>query len=230
MQNKPNLGITLTIIYLSLISVCFAIYHLIVRFIQNDNQQAMFSNLLAWSATLFATIALLYTFKEWRKQKGSEVLSKLSESIYFNLYELNELHEKIYEIHADNVIDAMLDETDLEVSPEEKELVHHFNIGINNVLKNAKLIYEYTRDEDIKVCTNELLETHDKYNIVRNLIYRGMKVETLTNVESSYIKFNKDDDKDYLDHIDQHRVLSSELNIKLEQLIKKLLKYIFYSE
>ena len=74
MQPKPHLGVTLTIIYLALVSSCLAIYHLIVKFISDQDQQTMFASLLAWSATLFATIALLYTFKEWRNQKASDVI------------------------------------------------------------------------------------------------------------------------------------------------------------
>ena len=78
MKSKPHLGITLTIIYLALVSSCLAIYHLIVKFISDPDQQAMFANLLAWSSTLFATIALLYTFKEWRTQKASDVIGVVS--------------------------------------------------------------------------------------------------------------------------------------------------------
>lgn len=75
MKNKTDFSTTLIIIYLILITVCLAIYHLIILLVHNKDDQAIFSNLLGWSGTMFGTVALLYTFKEWRKQKASDMIA-----------------------------------------------------------------------------------------------------------------------------------------------------------
>lgn len=65
--NKPIEPITtLVIIYLALVTISIALYALIQIYV-DDKSTA--SNLLSWTATLFATIALLYTFNSWREQK-----------------------------------------------------------------------------------------------------------------------------------------------------------------
>lgn len=89
MKNKENLAVTLTIIYLSLVSLCIAIYNLIIFFITDKDHQGMAVDLLSWSATLFATIALLYTFQSWRQQKGSEVMSSLCKNLYLDINQLD---------------------------------------------------------------------------------------------------------------------------------------------
>lgn len=71
--NKPFDPIaTLFIIYLALIAVAIALYALIKVFADEID---LASSLLGWTATLFATIALLYTYNSWRKQKASDVIA-----------------------------------------------------------------------------------------------------------------------------------------------------------
>ncbi|ESK56733.1 hypothetical protein F990_00805 [Acinetobacter tjernbergiae DSM 14971 = CIP 107465] len=95
MNKSFDFHTTLIIIYLALVAVSIALYALIQIFV-DDKSTA--SNLLGWSATLFATIALLYTFNTWREQKGSEALSKLSENLYSDLIDLN---KKINQLHRE---------------------------------------------------------------------------------------------------------------------------------
>ena len=82
MPKSSNFAITLTIIYLALVAVCIAIYHLIIRFIPTHDYQSLAVDLLSWSATLFATIALLYTFNLWKYQKRYELAHSISSDIY----------------------------------------------------------------------------------------------------------------------------------------------------
>lgn len=78
--NKPFEPITtLVIIYFTLLAVSIAIYALIQVYI-DDKSTA--SSLLGWTATMFATIALLYTFNGWKDQKSSEILSNESKEIF----------------------------------------------------------------------------------------------------------------------------------------------------
>ena len=82
MPKSSNFSTTLTIIYLALVAVCVAIYHLLIRFIPNHDYQSLAVDLLSWSATLFATIALLYTFNSWKEQKRYELAHSISSDIY----------------------------------------------------------------------------------------------------------------------------------------------------
>lgn len=82
MPNSANFVTTLTIIYLALVAICVAIYHLLINFIPNHDYQSLAVDLLSWSATLFATIALLYTFNSWKEQKRYELAHSISSDIY----------------------------------------------------------------------------------------------------------------------------------------------------
>lgn len=81
MKNNKNFDLytTLIIIYLALLTLCIALYALIQIYVEDKGTA---TNLMIWSATLFPSIALLYTFNSWRDQKSSEVLSEESKLIF----------------------------------------------------------------------------------------------------------------------------------------------------
>lgn len=81
MKNKPDLFVTLTIIYLALLTVCIAIYAILQLYVKEIDRGTA-TNLMIWSATLFPSIALLYTFNSWKDQKSSEILSEESKLIF----------------------------------------------------------------------------------------------------------------------------------------------------
>ena len=99
MKNKPDLFVTLTIIYLALLTVCIAIYAILQLYVKEIDRGTA-TNLMIWSATLFPSIALLYTFNSWRIQKGSDVLSKLSEKSFYKLIDIEELHTLFYDEYS----------------------------------------------------------------------------------------------------------------------------------
>lgn len=76
-----NSIIILSILYLLLVLVSFGIYQLLLRFIEDEGQQSMLLSLLSWSATMFATIALLYTFNNWRNQRAIEIIAGEAKNI-----------------------------------------------------------------------------------------------------------------------------------------------------
>ena len=53
-------------------------------------------------------IALLYTFNTWRKQKGSEVLSKLSEILFFEIKEFFDISKKIINQFENFLVDTFI--------------------------------------------------------------------------------------------------------------------------
>lgn len=88
-RKNENLALTMTIIYLALISLSWALYCLIILFI-DDNNKGVIIGLLSWSSTIFATIALLYTLNNWKKQKKAEVLTQISYDCSVRLVELQQ--------------------------------------------------------------------------------------------------------------------------------------------
>ena len=82
-------------IYIVLLGLSYCFYLIVVIVKGND---AVASALLSWSATIFATIALLYTFNSWREQKGSDVLSRLAEECFYKSYTIL---DKIEDLNKD---------------------------------------------------------------------------------------------------------------------------------
>lgn len=115
MKNNKNFDLytTLIIIYLALLTLCIALYALIQIYVEDKGTA---TNLMIWSATLFPSIALLYTFNSWKDQKSSEILSEESKLIFkfihsnyqcFNdIFKETMLHRKVdsYQNVRDNYI------------------------------------------------------------------------------------------------------------------------------
>lgn len=84
---------TLIIIYLGLVTISIAIYALIQMYVE---EKELAASLLGWSATMFATIALLYTFNSWRNQKASEILSYESKLIFKFVHQNYQLFNDLF--------------------------------------------------------------------------------------------------------------------------------------
>jgi hypothetical protein len=112
MKNNKNFDLytTLIIVYLALLTLCIALYALIQIYVDDKGTA---TNLMIWSATLFPSIALLYTFNSWRDQKGSEIIANEANEIVKNL---SVLHENIryIRIHSQNKNDALFMLKDIE--------------------------------------------------------------------------------------------------------------------
>lgn len=69
-------------IYAILLTLCLALYALIDV---SGVDKSLASNLLVWSATIFAPIALLMTYDSWRGQKASEVIANEAKELIIKL-------------------------------------------------------------------------------------------------------------------------------------------------
>lgn len=162
MKNKESLTITLTIIYLSLVSLCIAIYTLIIFFIKDKDHQGMAVDLLSWSATLFATIALLYTFQSWRQQKGSEVMSSLCQKVYSNLNDLDQ-GIKDTELKIGNY--PLLCKSD-NPAQELWEMINNQVTKFNDIQRGINVIqgYEYIEEfKDFHMRINDLIQDYQYF-------------------------------------------------------------------
>lgn len=88
MKKNESLMATLLSIYAILLTISIAIYALIQEL---KLDIALTTNLLIWSATLFAPIAVLMTYTSWREQKHSELLSNIAKDEFLSYTELHKL-------------------------------------------------------------------------------------------------------------------------------------------
>lgn len=77
MKKSENLVATLLAVYAIILTLCIAIYAI---FKLLDVNITLATNLLIWSATIFAPIAVLMTYTSWKEQKGGEVISNLAQN------------------------------------------------------------------------------------------------------------------------------------------------------
>lgn len=165
---------TLVIIYLGLITVSIALYALIQIYVDD---KATASNLLSWTATLFATIALLYTFNSWREQKGSEVSSNISTKIYISFDKVTTMIQDL-DVLIYTLIDELKEEDKskiydifdklVKISDKNSEIFSLIDIIIdyksNLTLKNE--VEEYEKNiADLSFFIEELEEINEKWDI-----------------------------------------------------------------
>lgn len=226
MLNKNfDLATTLIIIYLALLTISIALYALIQIYVDDKGTA---TNLMIWSATLFPTIALLYTFNTWRKQKGSEVLSKLSEILFFEIKDFFDISEKIMEEHRDDILNKVLNNIEIPKSKSETELTNNLDLQFNNIIHKVYLIYKYTNNDDIKKYVNEFNVSYIEYTTFRKNIYFGMKIIERTETTLRSIAIDKNNKDDYLNHRDELSKLYVNLNKSASNLSEEIFKYIFH--
>lgn len=145
-MNRTNI-VELVGIYIVLTGLSYAFYIVLIAAKANDS---VASSLLSWTATMFATIALLYTFNSWKHQKGSEVISNESISIVKNLNDLENITIKLSQsfkqeqLFKEN-LNYFIQEIQLNISKISllETLVIAKNNGIED-LKLTNLIFDYT--------------------------------------------------------------------------------------
>lgn len=228
MQKKQNLVINLTFIYLCLLVVCLALYAIMQIYVKEIDRGTA-TNLMIWSATLFPSIALIYTFNFWREQKGSEVLSRLSEESFFKLTNAAKIHEHIDEDYRETLLKKLLDNIEMVESDLSKELLKQLDNEMHSILENCHLIYKYTKDEDLKIAFNNMFYKYELYKSTRLNAYRGMKVVEHTDAKFHIIAFDKNDKNEYRQHAELLNDDSSTFSKNMNNFSGELLKFIFYS-
>lgn len=196
--NKPFEPITtLIIIYFALVTVSIALYALIQIFFKSDTATA--SSLLGWTATMFATIALLYTFNSWREQKGSEVSSNISTKIYISFDKVSTMIQDL-DVLIYTLIDELKEEDKSEIydifdklvkiSDKNSEIVSLIDIIIdyksNLTLKNEVEKYE-KNIEDLSFFIEKLEEIYEKWDISDQFL----KYNSHKDLEDKILEINK---------------------------------------
>lgn len=211
--NKPFEPITtLAIIYLALVILSIALYALIQIYF-DDKSTA--SNLLSWTATIFATIALLYTLNSWRDQKGSEVLSKKYQSVILDFYKYEE--ESIKSILMFKQI--LINKKSINNFFDQHFIVLNY---CNLIEKELRLISIY--NNDLKYILENFNDLFEEY---QEIIYTVGFDENSISIDDIYtIEFDEDTSEipnkisEYISKIYKFKILIEEDSIK----------YIFYKK
>lgn len=176
-----DLTTTLIIIYLGLVTISIALYALIQIYVDDE---ATASSLLGWSATIFATIALLYTFNSWRDQKGSEVIANEAKLIIDKLNESLEISENLkYSLLGMNfdiankhslelndclrIIDTRINLLNILVNVQFKEIDENISIFQSNYRQVTLLFIMYSN----KIISDNKVHTNDLSKIILNKSY-----------------------------------------------------------
>lgn len=225
MENNKNFDLytTLIIIYLALLTVCIALYALIQIYVEDKGTA---TNLMIWSATLFPSIALLYTFNSWREQKSSDVLSELSKDMFFKLNKIIDINENILNDHRDKILNKRLKNIDLFFEDSETDLTKNLTKSVNEIIDIGFLVYKYTKNEEFRKKINRFNDAYLYYRLTRQEIYMGMK--SLDDNRS--VAINKNDDNEYLTNIKKVNECSNNLHESNIQLSTILLDYIFHQK
>lgn len=227
MENNKNfdLATTLIIIYLALLTLSVAIYALIQIYVDDKGTA---TNLMIWSATLFPSIALIYTYNTWRKQKGSEVLSKISEILFFEIKDFFEINKDIMEEHRDDILNKVIKNIEIPLSKANTDLTDKLDLQFQNIIHKVYLIYKYTNNDDLKKYVQEFNNSYIEYQTFRKDIYFGMKIIEKTETRLRSIAINKNDKNEYLNHRDELGNLYIALNKSASNLSEEIFKYIFH--
>lgn len=181
---------TLTIIYLALVTLSIALYALIQIYV---DEKELAASLLGWTGTMFATIALLYTFNSWKHQKKMEELSILAKDIY------KDFHSNFSRIHKINGIVWDLlerDESTIEFIKEytTEELEDLFEI------KSEDKLFEFSQIIDDKILSNDIVDFIERTGglmgvlmIYKNNLYSKYSILTIENNEDILERFNSID-------------------------------------
>lgn len=206
---------TLVIIYLGLVTVSIALYALIQIYVDD---KATASNLLSWTATLFATIALLYTFNSWRDQKGSDVLSKLAEQSLYDLINLEKLQNNFYEKYTDKINNERFNNRIFSISNIYINEIQIFNENMEKVTNNLILIKIKTNDNNI-------------IKLIRNINKSKEDITTLISKLNNYYIKNENIEDSFLDqHISEMKDLSYNIQVNILLIRSQLIKYIFHEK
>lgn len=186
--NKPFEPITtLIIIYLALVAISIALYAFIQIYV---DEKELASSLLGWTATMFATIALLYTFNSWKHQRKMEELSILAKEIYkdftfsySNIHQINGIVWDLLEKDEDT-INYIKNYT-------EEELQKLFEIKAEDKLfEFSQIIDDKELSEDIINFLGDVGGLMAVFMIFKNDLYSKHSIITIKNNENIIDRFN----------------------------------------
>ena len=168
MDKSENLVARLLAVYAIILTLCIAIYA-IFQLLEVDLTLA--TNLLLWSASILAPIAVLMTYTSWRKQKGSEVIAEQAKQLAILTIEIEGINNKILTGFWVKNIDFK----------KAKNLVDEFYSLRINMLSSFKFLKEATKDQELE----KKIQLFEQKTLGFYSHYSGLlKPENITNIYS----------------------------------------------
>lgn len=178
-RNKSeNLVATLFAVYAIILVLCIAIYA-IFKLLKVDITLA--TNLLLWSAAIFAPVAVLMTYNSWREQKGSEVVAILAKDITTDILELRALNNEIFSgVCVSNI--------SFEKSQKNVNEFHDLRIQIK---KSIILLNEYLKNENLYKITKIFNQQAQERNVEYwDILHKNSNKYARETVKKSQIGFD----------------------------------------
>lgn len=215
--------IQLVSIYIILTTISYAFY---LVFIAVNADDAVASSLLSWSATMFATVALLYTFNRWRDQKGSDVLSSISIDLYKNLEEFNKIYYEYIESHIDNLNKP---EGINVFYGDEKRLNPILNKSYLAIIFNIDLICAKTKDSSLELNEQKF---QDEFIKLDETIRKTLNKAVLSKDKMPFSENGEDcsDNENKNHYIIDVRINRDIVEKYINDIKNELLKYIFHDD
>lgn len=210
-----NLAIKLIITYLTLLTICYIFYALIVLPVSEADKINAIIGLLGWSATLFAPVAAFILINNWKEQVKHEKALECLTGLY---NEISQLHFTIFYLKKNNKPDEIkiqFNSMNLEefinyskdVIKEFEEIQRSVSKTYNNIgtlTSQYKLIFqkdddrfEYILDNYFKIYWTLLNIINDYVNFYINAKKINKKIEfyqddALFKVREMQLQYNKD--------------------------------------
>lgn len=188
LKNSNNYIANLITLYLALVLLlCVALYAIIKHF---NIDVGLSTNLLIWSATLFPSLVIVYTFQSWRAQKASEVLANEAKLIADRL---NNQVEDIRFIIFTNFRSPIYIEKILQVQSDYDFLSVKL-IFLDHLIseaydpKSAQLFHE-VKNQYIDSLVRFTISHHANYSLVHDPLFNpNTKQMDLSNINQKIIK------------------------------------------
>ncbi|MQW92097.1 hypothetical protein GFH30_04690 [Acinetobacter wanghuae] len=179
MKKSENLVATLLVIYGILCAISIALYALIQLFV-DDKPTA--TNLLLWSATIFAPIAVLMTYTSWKEQKREEEVANLARKLHIDLTKISSFVVDIAQSQNPKSRTTLIQKDGA------KYLLKNFSSIISIHMGDLGRVKEYCNDEYSKVIDTFLLETEKVHQYIvysawelRKVDYQGVDLSDYHN-------------------------------------------------
>lgn len=158
MKRSENLIATLLVIYGILCAINIALYALMQVFVEDKSTA---TNLLIWSATIFAPIAVLMTYTNWKEQRKAEEIAKSASKLFSDL---NGLNSYIMDIVQSQNPKARIQLLDKEVA---NSLLKKFEYKISIHIGDLIRIKKYCgNDKYSGILDKFLLETYEVHEYI----------------------------------------------------------------
>lgn len=157
------------------------------------------TNILIWSATLFPSIVIIYTFQSWRNQKASEILATEAKVLAEMMRDQQELHRIIITSHT---FDKKFESTLIKIKDEFNVLSRKLNFLesiISNVYGTSDLNLFIESKNRYQRCFHSYWEGNKNMNLANTYDGAWVNEMNIDQLEKHIPQINEDASNAHLD-------------------------------